>query len=219
MSDFADEVPLASVPAFTRFLEAGEAVTPPVSAFGSPRPPLHGVATWFSAPLRVGGRALGTLQGDRDGALTPEQLLLARGLANHAAVVLKRASCAPSSPPCGVQAPGRGSAVQSSGDRRLCVPSANIDQESRGAPDTGKVAGPRRSAQSNELRSTPFRRPARHDWYRSEGKRGVGRHRWARWMTPVAKWRANRCGGGKSRSLHVAGSYERADPASSAARR
>ena len=90
MSDFADELPLAPVPAFTRFLEAGEAVTLPVSAFGSPPPPVRGVTTLFTAPLRVEGRALGTLQGDRDGALTPEQLLLTRGLANHAALALER---------------------------------------------------------------------------------------------------------------------------------
>ena len=46
----------------------------------------------FAAPVRVRGRALGVLCGDRGGApfaLSAEQLVLAQGLADHAALALE----------------------------------------------------------------------------------------------------------------------------------
>ena len=94
LSGLADEVPLAAVPAFERFLAVGEATAAPAAAFGEPPAPLRHVTTLLVVPLRVGGRALGTMQGDRGGApfaLTTPQLALAQAVANHAALAIELA--------------------------------------------------------------------------------------------------------------------------------
>ena len=94
LSEQAEEMPLTAVPAFVRFLEGESATASHVSAIGAPPKPIRGVMTLFVAPLRVGNRALGTMQGDRGGApfgLTPEQFRLAQGLADHAALALELA--------------------------------------------------------------------------------------------------------------------------------
>lgn len=92
MSDLPPEVPLASVPAFVAFLAQGESTVREAGAFGPPPAALHGVTDLFVAPLRIGDRVLGTVQGDRGGtpfALDAEQLAFAQAVANQAAVALE----------------------------------------------------------------------------------------------------------------------------------
>ena len=94
LSDLPAEVPLGRAPAFEAFVEAGEATAREAAAFGAPPGTLAGVTTLFAAPLRVEGRPLGVVIGDRGGApfaLSGDQLDLARGVANHAAVALELA--------------------------------------------------------------------------------------------------------------------------------
>lgn len=92
MSDLPDEVPLASVPAFVAYLDQGESAVRDALAYGTPPAPLRDVGALFVAPLRVGDRVLGTVQGDRGGtpfAFDAEQLAFAQAIANQAAVALE----------------------------------------------------------------------------------------------------------------------------------
>lgn len=92
MSDLPAEVPLKSVPAFAAYLERGESTVREAAAFGSPPAPLRDIADLFVAPLCVGGRVLGTVQGDRGGAsfaFDADQLAFAQAVANQAAVALE----------------------------------------------------------------------------------------------------------------------------------
>ena len=92
ISTLGDELPLAEARAFARFVETGSATVRDVREFGEPPAPLLGVTSLFVAPLRIGERMLGTVQGDRGGvpfSLSGEQLLFAQALANQAAIALE----------------------------------------------------------------------------------------------------------------------------------
>ncbi len=92
MSDLPPEVPLASVPAFVAFLERGESTVREATSFGPPPARLDDVTDLFVAPLRIGERVLGTIQGDRGGdpfAFDADQLAFAQAIANQAAVALE----------------------------------------------------------------------------------------------------------------------------------
>jgi hypothetical protein len=92
MSDLPDEVPLAEITWYAPFLASGGATVRDPAGFGPVPAPVRGVTSLFAAPLRVGGRTLGTLAGDRGGApfgLAADQLDFAQALANQAAVALE----------------------------------------------------------------------------------------------------------------------------------
>jgi excisionase family DNA binding protein len=92
MSSLGDELPLTEAQAFARFVETGTATVRDVREFGESPAALLGVTSLFVAPLRIGNRKLGTVQGDCGGApfsLTEEQLLFAQALANQAALALE----------------------------------------------------------------------------------------------------------------------------------
>ena len=92
MSEAPDEVPIAEVASFARFVAEGTATVGAVREFGEPPAPMLGVTSLFVAPLRIGGRPLGTVQGDRGGVpfdLDAEQLAFAQAVANQAAVALE----------------------------------------------------------------------------------------------------------------------------------
>ena len=95
MNDLPDELSLSQAPDFVRFLDgANPGAQSEGGSFGEPPASLDGKSTLFAVPLRVGDRALGILFGDCDGEpfeLSPEQLVLAQALANHAALALELA--------------------------------------------------------------------------------------------------------------------------------
>ncbi len=92
LSTLGDELPMERAAAFAGFVDTGTATVRDVAEFGVPPGSLPGVTSLFVAPLRVGDRKLGAIQGDRGGApfsLSDEQLLFAQALANQAALALE----------------------------------------------------------------------------------------------------------------------------------
>ncbi len=95
-STFPTEFSLAEVPDFERYLEVRQAFSVEDIATLDVTPPstLLGVTSLFGAPLRVGDDILGFVFGDCNGerfTLSPQQLALAQGIANNAALALDRA--------------------------------------------------------------------------------------------------------------------------------
>ncbi len=95
MSDI-EETRLDQAPFFQAVLESSEPVT--VVALSERWPDFaragNDLSDIFAAPLRAGGRVLGFVLGDRGGpsfTLSPDQAVLAEGLANQAALALDRA--------------------------------------------------------------------------------------------------------------------------------
>jgi len=92
LSTLADELPRAEAERFAAFLEPEAATVRDASDFGVPTEALLGVTSLFVAPMRVGDRSLGTIQGDCGGdpfALSDDQLRFAQALANQAALALE----------------------------------------------------------------------------------------------------------------------------------
>ncbi len=95
-SAFPPEFSLDEVPDFARYLDVHEAFAVEDIAALNVTPPatLLGVTSLFLAPLRVGDRLLGFVFGDCAGdrfTLSAQQLALAQGIANNAALALERA--------------------------------------------------------------------------------------------------------------------------------
>ena len=95
-STFPPEFSLDEVPDFERYLEVRQAFAVEDIASLDVTPPstLLGVTSLFAAPLRVGARTLGFVFGDCNGdrfTLSEQQLILAQGIANNAALALDRA--------------------------------------------------------------------------------------------------------------------------------
>jgi PAS domain S-box-containing protein/excisionase family DNA binding protein len=95
MSDI-EETRLDQAPFFQAVLESSEPVT--VVALSERGAVFaragYDLCDFFAAPLRAGGRVLGFVLGDRGGpsfTLSPDQAVLAEGLANQAALALDRA--------------------------------------------------------------------------------------------------------------------------------
>lgn len=90
-----DDMLLADLPILSRGLEAGGAtVIPDVGDLGvKRRPEVYPVRSLFVAPMRLGGDVLGAIIGDCNGetfTLSEDQLGLAQGMANQAALALER---------------------------------------------------------------------------------------------------------------------------------
>jgi excisionase family DNA binding protein len=90
------EMRLADLPILASGLAAGEAtVIPDVGELGiEPRPEVYPVRSLFVAPMRLGDQILGAIIGDCNGeefSLSADQLGLAQGMANQAALALQRA--------------------------------------------------------------------------------------------------------------------------------
>lgn len=95
LSMFANQVPLSAAGELRDVLEGSSVgVVEDVAALMAERADeLIGVGQLFVAPLRVGSRQFGFIVGDNNGepfALTPEQTVLAQGLANQAALAIER---------------------------------------------------------------------------------------------------------------------------------
>jgi len=96
LSRYPDEMPLDDLPIVRRALEARVPyVLEDIASFDLPqREDLLGVVGLFVAPLRLGDQVLGVVLGDCNGEvveLSPDELVLAQGLANQAALALDRA--------------------------------------------------------------------------------------------------------------------------------
>ena len=92
LTTLGDAMPMEQAAAFRPFLETGSATVRDLAEFGVPTESFRGVTSLFVAPLRVGDRRLGTIQGDCGGdafALTDDQLRFAQALANQAALSLE----------------------------------------------------------------------------------------------------------------------------------
>ena len=92
LSTLGNEMPLERAAEFAAFIEAESATVRDVAEFGIPTEALLGVTSLFVAPLRVGDRKLGSIQGDCGGdpfSLSEEQLHFAQALANQAALALE----------------------------------------------------------------------------------------------------------------------------------
>ncbi|MBA3414303.1 MAG: excisionase family DNA-binding protein [Chloroflexia bacterium] len=90
------ELPITGSPALERMLSATEAtvVADAGDAFGVSKDDLLNVGPLFVVPLRVGSRSLGMVVGDANGGsfkLSPNQQVLAQGLAHQAALAIERA--------------------------------------------------------------------------------------------------------------------------------
>lgn len=95
LSNAPDSAPLADLPVFRQGLALDQAAVFPWSDVESSTPwQVYHLGSYLLAPLRIGDTVRGVLAGDRDGeelSLTADQLALAQGLANHAALALDRA--------------------------------------------------------------------------------------------------------------------------------
>jgi excisionase family DNA binding protein len=92
LSMLANELSLDEARTLARFLETDSAMVRDEAEMEAPAGMLLGVTSLFVAPLRIGERRLGTVQGDRGGvpfSLSGEQLLFAQALANQAALALE----------------------------------------------------------------------------------------------------------------------------------
>lgn len=92
LSTLGAEMPMDQAASFAGFLEAESASVRDVADFHVPTDVLPGVTSLFVAPLRVGDRRLGSIQGDRGGehfSLSDEQVLFSQALANQAALALE----------------------------------------------------------------------------------------------------------------------------------
>ncbi|MBA2278526.1 MAG: GAF domain-containing protein [Chloroflexia bacterium] len=98
MSDLPDRLPLANLPGFmvraasdrAQIIDDIRTEVPNLESYIGER----SVSALFAAPLRAGGRSLGVVFGDRDGAsfsLRDDQLALAQGLANQGALAFENA--------------------------------------------------------------------------------------------------------------------------------
>lgn len=96
MSNAPDSAPLADLPVFRQGLALDQAAVFPGADFDQTATPwqVYHHGNYLLAPLRIGDTIRGVLVGDRDGEelnLAADQLALAQGLANHAALALDRA--------------------------------------------------------------------------------------------------------------------------------
>jgi excisionase family DNA binding protein/PAS domain S-box-containing protein len=96
MSNAPDSAPLSELPVLRFGLALERATVVPWSTFGQAATPweTYHLGELLLAPLRIGGRIRGVLLADCDGdevGLTADQLALAQGLANQAALALDRA--------------------------------------------------------------------------------------------------------------------------------
>jgi excisionase family DNA binding protein len=96
LSNAPDSAPLADLTIFRQGLDLDRAAVVPGSTVDAMATPwqIYNLGNYLLAPLRVGTTIRGVLVGDRNGEeldLTAEQLALAQGLANHAALALDRA--------------------------------------------------------------------------------------------------------------------------------
>lgn len=95
-SGFPASAPLRELPLLEYGIELEQVTLVPWSTFERPSLPwpVHHLGPLLLAPLRIGDRLRGALLGDRDGEpfdLNEDQLALARGLVNQAALALDRA--------------------------------------------------------------------------------------------------------------------------------
>lgn len=96
VSDYPESAPLRELPLLQYSLELDQIAVVPWSTFEASALSwrVHHLGNILLAPLRIGDRLRGALLGDRDGEefeLSEDQLALARGLVNQAALALDRA--------------------------------------------------------------------------------------------------------------------------------